>query len=170
GDSGRVRRPRKRTHHEVLDQDTGSTSGSNRCIRTMLETTGPVPPPAMAPDSPRTSEDQGRANNGSGDHSPLASPVVVAAGDGDVLSDSDTVSHKRPRLEPCHLDIIRATLASRGLSGQAIEQIIDGSAVNTHKAYDNAWRKWVAWCYRRNCDPVRVDRVTFVNYCGEATV
>ena len=56
------------------------------------------------------------------------------------------------QLTPTRMDVIRRSLADRGLSGDAITIISASWSSGTDKQYNSAWKKWCGWCEQRQID------------------
>ena len=59
---------------------------------------------------------------------------------------------KKKKLTPTRMDVIRRSLADRGLSGDAITIISASWSSGTDKQYNPAWKKWCGWCEQRQID------------------
>ena len=74
------------------------------------------------------------------------------------------------QLTPCRMDIIRRSLADRGLSDDAITIISASWASGTDKQYmyNSAWKKWCRWCEKRKIDLLQVSVDEVVNFLSQS--
>ena len=72
------------------------------------------------------------------------------------------------QLTPSHMDIIRRSLADRGLSDDAITIISASWASGTDKQYTSAWKKWCRWCEKRKIDLLQATVDEVVNFLSQS--
>ena len=72
------------------------------------------------------------------------------------------------QLTPSRMDVIRRSLADRGLSDDAITIISASWSSGTDKQYNSAWKKWCGWCEQRKIDLLQISVDEVVNFLSQS--
>ena len=112
------------------------------------------------------------------DNSKLVSPAPLTGsratnptalkGQSSYIAAQPGTSHLEGQLTPSHMDIIRRSLAGRGLSDDAITIISASWASGTDKQYNSAWKKWCRWCEKRKIDLLQASVDEVVNFLSQS--
>ena len=96
------------------------------------------------------------------DNSELVSPApsignratnpTASEGQSSYIAAQPGTSSLEGQLTPSRMDVIRRSLADRGLSDDAITIISASWSSGTDKQYNSAWKKWCGWCEQRKID------------------
>ena len=112
------------------------------------------------------------------DNSKLASPApsvgsratnpTASEGQSSYIAAQPGTSPLEGQLTPSRMDIIRESLADRGLSDDAITIISASWSSGTDKQYNSAWKKWCGWCEQRKIDLLQVSVDEVVNFLSQS--
>ena len=112
------------------------------------------------------------------DNSKLVSPAppigsratnpTASKGQSSYIAAQPGTSPLEGQLTPSRMDIIRRSLADRGLSDDAITIISASWASGTDKQYNAAWKKWCRWCEKRKIDLLQVSVDEVVNFLSQS--
>ena len=113
------------------------------------------------------------ASHGSSvDNSKLVSPAPLIGSRGAILLPRKdnllTLPHSQGQLRPSRMDVIRRSLADRGLSDDPITIISASWSCGTDKQYNSAWKKWCGWCEQRKIDLLQASVDEVVNFLSQS--
>ena len=144
----------------LLQLAARSICGGNRHIPPGLEDNQRLYQPTMESDPQCANEN---TNAGSGcnpgnscleDTVMVPSPAVVGSRLATPITQTDTQYRVSTHNAPTsHVEHLRESLNSQGLSGQATELILNSWRSKTSRSYDSLFGRWNRWCSERGSDP-----------------
>ena len=113
------------------------------------------------------------------DNSKLVSPApsigsrtinpTASEGQSSYIATQPGTSPLEGQLTPSRMDVIRRSLADRGLSDDAITIIsASWSSGTDDKQYNSAWKKWCGWCEQRKIDLLQASVDEVVNFLSQS--
>ena len=153
---------------DVFQLESGSRSGSNRCVQSTLVSDPGICTPTMVPHNESASQGTDGESNSGGDCPVMEDTGVVSGDDGDVNGSSDysarsrrcgnSISKLRMSSSAGHTTIgrmegLRRQFQEKAISGKASELILASWRQKTNSNYNSSWRKWEEWCASSNVHP-----------------
>ena len=164
----------------VLQLETRSNGGSDRCIPTQLGPPESICVPTIYADRAVPSENLKRKGDISNNNTGMARPTLVPAsathgscmsdfvttdaGLTTVASERDTPPGTKRNFVISGVEGVRGRVASEGISEHAADLVVGSWRDGTKVAYNSAWSKWGSWCNPQQIDPFQVTVANVVNF------
>ncbi|KAG1061745.1 hypothetical protein G6F41_012014 [Rhizopus arrhizus] len=139
------------TTSDILESSSGPSSSTTRCLSANLDQEGDVLIPTVEVHTSCYSHHSPTEDTGSSAHnSILDNTVLVSDANSDAAGES-TVDIQTQEMDHGRMAIVkRKKQETLGLEDDDLTFVLQQHRKNTHKVYNNGWKKWAEWCQQQN--------------------